>query len=230
QEAQAEELAKRFPAIDVVISGNEAEEPIETPIKAGKTLILTTGQEGKYLGRIDLSLDRSGEIKEAQLQVTALSEKIPDSPRIASLLETYHEIVKNEGLLEKEKREEPSRGGVYRGSKSCQICHKEAFKIWEGNPHAHAYETLVKKNRQFNPECVRCHTVGFGFVTGFINQEKTPHLAGVGCESCHGVGSNHIQNPQPGYGQMEEADCRTCHTQEQSPEFDFERYLKEIEH
>lgn len=230
KEAQAEELAKLFPAIDVIISGNKAEEPIETPIKVGKTLILTTGQEGKYLGRIDLSLDQSGKVKDAQLQVTALSEKIPDSPRIASLLETYHDIVKNEGLLEKEKREEPSRGGVYKGSKSCRMCHKETFKIWEGNPHARAYETLIKKNRQFNPECVRCHTVGFGFLTGFINQEKTPHLAGVGCESCHGVGSNHIQNPQPGYGQVKEADCRTCHTKEQSPEFDFKHYLKGIEH
>lgn len=230
EDARAKELAKLFPAIDIIVSSNDAEEPIAKPVKVGETLILTTGQEGKYLGRLDLSLNQAGKIRDSQLQVVALSEKIPDSPQIASLLETYHEIVKNEGLLEKEKREKPSRGGVYRGSKSCRICHKKAFTICEKRPHAHAYETLVKKNRQFNPECVRCHTVGLGFLTGFVSQEKTPHLAGVGCESCHGVGSNHIQNPQPGYGQVEEADCRTCHTKEQSPGFDFKRYLKEIAH
>lgn len=227
---EARELAQLFPAINVIISGSDEVKPIETPIKAGKTLILTTGEEGKYLGRIDLTIDQSGEIKDAQLQVTALSERIPDSPRINSLLETYYETVENEGLLEKEERVEPSRGGVYQGSESCRMCHVEAFNIWQQTPHAHAYETLIEGKRQFDPECVRCHTVGFGFVTGFVNQEETPGLAEVGCESCHGVGSNHIQNPQRGYGKVQETDCRTCHTSEQGPGFDFEHYFKMIAH
>src|SRR5262249_50799959 len=35
------------------------------------------------------------------------------------------------------------------------------------------------------------HVVGLHHKTGYENQEKTPQLAHVGCESCHGPGSGH---------------------------------------
>ena len=62
-------------------------------------------------------------------------------------------------------------------------------------PHAHAYKTLVdaKKpgNRQYDPECIVCHTVGFGHETGFRTAEKTPKLKDLGCEACHGPSTPH---------------------------------------
>ena len=35
-----------------------------------------------------------------------------------------------------------------------------------------------------------------GLVSGHINDEKTPHLRHVGCESCHGPGSGHAADPK----------------------------------
>jgi hypothetical protein len=93
----------------------------------------------------------------------------------------------------------------YVGSKKCATCHDtgptDAYEIWKKSPHSHAYETLVKTakhpaNRQFDGECIVCHTVGFGYQTGFRNEKDTPHLENVGCESCHGPGSLHAANPR----------------------------------
>ena len=50
--------------------------------------------------------------------------------------------------------------------------------------------------RNFDPECVKCHTVGFKYQSGYEDEKKTPHLKHVGCESCHGPGSGHVAAPK----------------------------------
>src|SRR5262249_52161504 len=95
----------------------------------------------------------------------------------------------------------------YVGSAECASCHKHAYKVWKDTKHAKALTTLTQaKNpslRDFDPECIRCHTVGFEYNTGYYDPPKdgdlTEHNLGlrdVGCESCHGPGSAHIKKPK----------------------------------
>ena len=88
---------------------------------------------------------------------------------------------------------------VFVGSERCISCHPSAGAVWHKTKHSDAYQTLVDKklpsNRQYDPECIVCHTVGFGYQTGFTTADKTPKLENVGCESCHGPGSRHSNNP-----------------------------------
>jgi hypothetical protein len=85
------------------------------------------------------------------------------------------------------------------GSEKCKRCHEEAYDVWKKSKHSHAYQTLVDAKRpslrQYDPECIVCHTVGFGYQGGFTSAEKTAHLKDVGCESCHGPASLHVVNP-----------------------------------
>jgi hypothetical protein len=87
----------------------------------------------------------------------------------------------------------------YVGSERCGECHEEAYKVWKGSKHSHAYQTLVDAKRpslrQFDPECIVCHTVGFGHQSGFRDAVTTKRLMNVGCESCHGPGGLHASNP-----------------------------------
>src|ERR1051326_1756154 len=81
--------------------------------------------------------------------------------------------------------------------------HKNECETWKETKHSIAYETLFKHpkshpphNRQFDGECVVCHTVGFPYRSGFrdkelglVDEAKSKFLMGVGCENCHGPGS-----------------------------------------
>src|SRR5205823_3881658 len=89
----------------------------------------------------------------------------------------------------------------YVGSDRCAKCHEHAYQVWQKSKHSHAFETLVTKAkhpslRQFDGECVKCHTVGFEHTSGF--QAAAPavndKLKNVGCESCHGPASAHVKN------------------------------------
>src|SRR5262249_3702664 len=87
----------------------------------------------------------------------------------------------------------------YVGSDRCMKCHESAYEIWKKSPHSHAYQSLVDaknpSNRQYDGECIVCHTVGFTYASGFRNEKDTPTLLNVGCESCHGPASQHVKNP-----------------------------------
>ena len=227
---ESEALAYAFPQIDVVVSGHEQEELQEDPVFVEKTVLLNTGTKGKGFGQLDIRWSDDKAVPDYEFQVLSLSERLPDSPRMIELLKLYQQMLTAENLSEELEREPPATGGMYVGSVSCKGCHAEAYAIWKQSKHAHAYQTLVSHGHAADPECLTCHTVGFGFQTGFVNVEATPNLPNVGCENCHGVGGNHVKNPQKGYGQVIQANCLTCHTTQNSPKFDYEVYLPKIRH
>jgi hypothetical protein len=116
--------------------------------------------------------------------------------------------------------------GDYLGYTACEACHPDKAEGWETTPHAHAFDSLKTQGeeKQENPGCVQCHTVAYNQDGGFIDMELTPELKDVQCESCHGPGRIHTETLsaediiKPG-----EDTCRTCHTEGQDKEFDFEK-------
>ena len=228
--AESKRLAAAFPQIDVVVSGHEIEELQEDPVFVENTVLLNTGTKGKAVGQLDIRWSDARAVPDYEFQVLSLSERLPDSPRMIELLALYQQMLSAENLSVDLGREPPATGGMYVGSASCKGCHAEAYALWRKSKHAHAYQTLVLHGHAADPECLTCHTVGFGFQTGFVNIETTPNLPDVGCENCHGVGGNHVKNPQKGYGQVTKADCLTCHTAQNSPKFDYDIYLPKIQH
>ena len=227
---EATALAKVFPQIDVIIVGDEQSEALREPVSVADTVLLNPGTKGKALGMLDIQWDKGEERTDSHFQLLTLSERTPDSPRMMDLLFMYQQMLAAENLSEEVEREIPSTGGMYAGNASCKTCHASEYASWKKTKHSHAYHTLVEKGHENDPDCLTCHTVGFGFQTGFINEPQTPTLADVGCENCHGVGGNHAKNPQPGYGKVTKANCLTCHTTENSPNFDYDVYFPKILH
>jgi hypothetical protein len=158
-------------------------------------------------------------------------------------------------------------GRKFAGSKVCADCHISATDVHLKTPHHHATETLTKLTpvRQYDPECISCHATGwepqkyYPFDTGFLSLEKTPALAGNGCENCHGPAARHVavetgeisanaeeteriraslrlkvvdnEGNKQGqvYGKVVEM-CMTCHDLDNSPDFDFQKYWPEVKH
>lgn len=122
----------------------------------------------------------------------------------------------------------------YVGYKKCKPCHMKIYKAWEKTSHAKAFQTMID-SVGVDSNCVACHTVGYEQPGGFVDTSSTPLLTNVQCESCHGPGSIYKKLPmmkdrekalQNGMILPDEALCGKCHTEEQSPDFDYEEALK----
>jgi len=85
----------------------------------------------------------------------------------------------------------------YIGAQACAGCHDNILTTELKTPHAGAFTNalFVAAGGQINRSCLPCHTVGYGLPTGFVSKSKTPLLAGVQCENCHGPAANHAANP-----------------------------------
>ena len=116
------------------------------------------------------------------------------------------------------------------GSRSCQPCHEQAFEQWNATAHAQSVTTLRDAQKDGDAACQSCHVTGAGVTGGFAGLRQTPHLAHVGCESCHGPGRGHIDAPQRAYGTVDIATCTGCHDMKNSPEFDYYAYLPRVVH
>jgi peroxiredoxin len=129
----------------------------------------------------------------------------------------------------------PTRGS-YVGSDACQSCHESEYATWSADPHAHAWESLSADGETGNPECLRCHTTAYGLAGGFPKDGSAkphPDLGRVGCESCHGPGSEHIKEDAARIGDIvslgDKCDscvilqiCGSCHDDLNDPGFEFE--------
>jgi hypothetical protein len=134
---------------------------------------------------------------------------------------------------------------AYIGAGKCKICHKgdkngNIWETWENGVHAKTMD-LLNDEEKTNPECLACHTTGYG--AGGYGAEGMAELdlANVGCEACHGPGSEYKSKQV-----MEDREaslaagmiiptaetCIACHN-EKSPTFkgfNFDEYWAQIKH
>jgi peroxiredoxin len=120
------------------------------------------------------------------------------------------------------------------GSEACKSCHAKEFASWASGPHAAALASLESKHKSGDPSCLKCHTTGFGREGGFpagAAASAPPDLARVGCESCHGPGGNHVDDPKKAGAIVALGDkcdscvilqiCGSCHDAANDPGFEF---------
>ncbi len=155
----------------------------------------------------------------------------------------------------------------YVGNKKCKKCHIKQHKSWAKTRMGKAFEILkpgankemkekfnldVAKDHTKDKTCLKCHTVGYGESGGYVipdpedkkSVRKAKKLEGVGCECCHGPGSEYVKVFDEimkskrkykveelyavGLRKVDESICITCHNEE-SPSvepgepFDYEK-------
>jgi hypothetical protein len=222
-------LTKVFPEIDMAIYSHEAERPVEHELSTDRQIVVNSGKGGQYLARTDIILSGPGRFTH-KYETLNLSDRVSDSPVVGEILDCYTRMMVEQGFLKESAIKPPERGGYYLGSEWCSGCHLEQYNIWSENRHAKAFATLENEGRQSDPACLRCHVTGYRFFDGFESLSETPELAHVGCEMCHGVGSNHTEEPTNRYGKTSRGNCKTCHDEQNSPRFSYSTYYPKIAH
>ncbi len=116
---------------------------------------------------------------------------------------------------------------------ACETCHADQVKIWKTTDHAKAYDTLVKKSKQLDPDCLACHTTRFEQPEGFSMKLKQMELTNVQCENCHGFAKEHLSDGKPiPTAKPAMALCLKCHSPYRSPDFEknAEKVFAKIKH
>jgi 2',3'-cyclic-nucleotide 2'-phosphodiesterase (5'-nucleotidase family) len=231
-----QKLASENPEINTIIGARQLVS-MEDPQHIGSATIAYAYNQTKYVGEMRVYVRPDGSIENQVNRYIGLDSIIPDDAAALETVNLAHTEFTND-QSKKATAQTSKQAGLfdvanspYAGSATCAGCHAEENEVWERSGHAHAMATLERKNEQFDNECVGCHVVGFQKSGGFQSLYTTPNLANVQCESCHGPGRDHTENPAKGYGFMQTpVGCVQCHTKMNSPDFQFESYWAKIKH
>ena len=210
---------KGVKAIDLIILGHTTRAE-EKPLKLGATPMLKVG--GRDIVAAAALQIEGGRIAAMDYRLEALDEHWPDDRYVLDIYEAYAHEAMREMLNAK-----PKGGLKYVSSATCGRCHVKEFKAWQKGPHREVWDTLAKAKRTGDPNCVMCHSSGFGTEHGFRTYEDTPKLAGVNCQDCHRVNMHggRCEMPAP---KITKDTCELCHTPVNSPHFDFKTYRRRL--
>lgn len=231
------ELIRQNAEIDVVISTRSN----ETTQRVGNALLLGTQAQGKAIGQAVLTVE-TGRVTAERVKPILLSEAIAEDRAIKQLVDGFYTQVAQTATLQQTAR--PRFAGFaledqlalgtnrYVGAEACAGCHTAEAEDWEHSHHAGAFNRLLQQQKHYQPDCVTCHTTGFGYPTGFrIGKDVLTH---VQCEVCHGPGERHARRPEARNIRRTPPPelCQRCHDADQTPDFDarFPQMLAEVNH
>lgn len=144
----------------------------------------------------------------------------------------------------------------YAGVMACASCHNSPemgymFSKWRMSAHANAYASLsmpaayslaakegLKTPPQESPACLECHATAYRKDSpGAL--ESCSIDEGVGCEACHGAGSEHAAaasakdrpaDLKAGLAAVSKATCQRCHRGSHVKPLDYDQARKSIAH
>lgn len=242
-EARAIEVSRVLPPDAIVLRyDDEHADPDELPLPLRETGVSCghVGERGRYV--VELARSPVGGHEWTKV---AVSQAIPVAPEFSVFREQYRLSLAATDVVGQlaDALGDPPRGG-YTGSDVCGDCHAEAYEIWKETLHHQGTHTLLEDLRGSadalsDPDCIRCHTTGFGWKGGWastalpegLRREMHDGLAGIGCEACHGPGARHVETEA-----VEDIDlsssgtCLGCHDSENDAEFDFAKKWPLVEH
>lgn len=218
--------------IDCVICPPDADEPHLLSAPGVKPLVVTIGRFGRHIGRIRAAVPANGGEPSLQFEAIPVTEDLPDDPALVQLYRQYQRLVSDANLLENYPRVPLPDDLAFTGSEDCRRCHEYEYDEWSAKAHADALNVLKKVGSDRDPECVICHVVGMEYEGGYLAEAKTPHLKDVGCEACHGPGSEHAQTNGVELTRPPQRTCLDCHTPEKSTGYagHEDEYLQKIVH
>jgi 2',3'-cyclic-nucleotide 2'-phosphodiesterase (5'-nucleotidase family) len=183
--------------VDVVINGHIGKDTdiIDmTHIKRNGKIFAQSGPRGQKMGELTIRIDSKGE-KSFKQRVIPLDSNIKPDTKMIEWYNDYNKEVEDLFFISLESRKADSgKQKVYASEQACVTCHSTEHKAWVMSRHSHAYETLNRVNKAFDPECLSCHVTGWGENGGFISEVDTPKLKNVQCEVCHSPRLDHIKN------------------------------------
>jgi 2',3'-cyclic-nucleotide 2'-phosphodiesterase (5'-nucleotidase family) len=238
---EMKKIAQQYFEIAIILGG-DVSGPAQTIVRENDSIIAWTTNEARTVGEISANI-KNQSVTEADYQNQLLWDYFNQDADIVKLMTEYRAEIRETKLKidDPDYRIEGAIPGVaatstYVGSETCQSCHPNTHGGWTGSFHARAFQTLQKRGTDADPHCIACHTVGFGKEGGYRRSMGDSRLTAVGCESCHGPGSEHVFKYRDGklnnftFRPLDAGDCTTCHHGEFSRPFDWNQFWPKVKH
>ncbi|MDI6688342.1 MAG: cytochrome c family protein [Desulfobacterales bacterium] len=117
--------------------------------------------------------------------------------------------------------EKKTVGAVYVGMEKCKDCHPEHVESYYSWKYSKNFRIIQMRKKDNDPNCLPCHTTGYGKQGGFDNVRETPGMINKQCESCHGPASLHLKAPTKREHQetlnIPKNVCTACHSGHKHP-------------
>lgn len=219
-----EKTARDIPA-DLIVRGHTRRAEKKLLSVAGRPVVKVGSADWVAVVAIKVARGPAAANAGARLAAMEYRLELVDSrwPLDARLLQTYQAYA--HAHMRRELDRERTGGLDYVPSAECGRCHEAAYRTWRAGRHARAYKTLLRAGRTGDPDCLMCHTTGFGTEKGFYTIKKTPRMAGVNCQNCHRFNVPEHQAEGFKFPKVDEDVCTTCHTPVTDPDFDFQARL-----
>ena len=139
-----------------------------------------------------------------------LSPHYPDDPEGAALADAHK---KGEDVAKVPQLPAPGARDDYLTAEVCKQCHEKQYENWTHTSHYRALDGILASGAGRLPECISCHTTGYG--PAFLDPAEAKTYAGVQCEACHGTRPDHIKSPVASkFGAVAESTCLPCHNED----------------
>ena len=239
-------LIPKLRGVDLVIRGHyvEGEKAHESCVdtlvgvlEKAEVPILFAGQQARNVGSVAISVKRGGGGAVTANRLIRLGADVGEDTSFAARVGSFmseESLRERQILLNKSLTRDESTGRIrerYLGYQICGRCHDDLVPRYLLTRHFKAFDTLREKGKETSPDCLACHTTGYGKFGGYdakAEEEGGPYLRGVQCEACHGPGTTHARDGS--YVRSARASCTVCHTLQWSPHFDYETYWKRVSH
>jgi hypothetical protein len=229
---EGEDLAAQVPGMDVVIL---AHHPgfVAQGRRVNSAVTVASGEQGQNVGYTLVTLEGK-KVVDLASETKILMPEVGDRGDIARMTKEFEDKL-NEAQRKAQQTQTLQNttnapgADQYLGSENCMSCHASQYEHWRTTQHGHAFATLERVQKEATPECVQCHVVGFGRQGGYANAQTSAKLKNVGCESCHGYGTQHDMFAKTG-GKVDEAVCLTCHTPANDPGWNYAAKLPRVSH
>jgi|ETNmetMinimDraft_3_1059899.scaffolds.fasta_scaffold14632_1 LysM repeat protein len=224
------ELAGSVEGIDIIV-GSHSQSILKEPEKIGNTLIVQAGKDGYYVGELKLTFDEEKELQSYNGKLIPMDISLPNDAIMVDMIIEYNRL-KRQSLTRRVERISPiPEEYIVTPAAKCGNCHPENLEHWLTTPHSSSFATLEHEHKHKSPDCLSCHTSGFGRDDGYLNYNITAGLKTVNCTECHYVPESHLE--ESGLHELEpviEEACLRCHDQKNSPSFEFASFTERIRH
>lgn len=184
--------------------------------------------------------DASEKLSSYRNTFISLSISLPEDPAIRDIVNRTKQAVNDasrgawQKLSNKEASQREKAFAQLAGWRTCSKCHQPQTDFWRGTQHAEAWNTLVRVEQQFNPDCLICHVTLPTYNKKIVDSQnllahlKEEHKT-ISCETCHGPARKHAQKPDSQTPRRpDEKTCLICHTPERDDNFNYSEKLGKI--